>query len=113
MEKSTRKAIKYLRRYIGHEIIRTEPASVLSWFPTGAPILLVGFTSDGCIRYRRTGISSIILGNDECVLPLHFTDRNWITLKKALRANNNLLNNLLNKWNGENIKIAWKAKDLS
>lgn len=100
MKKSTKKTIKYLQRYIGHEIIRTKPARGDWSYTDDAPLLLVGFTSDGRIKYRYTGMDSRILGDKERVLPPHFTDRNWITYKKALRAENNKLN----QWRGKKIR---------
>lgn len=100
MKKSTKKTINYLKRFIGHEIIRTKPAGK-DWSYTGDdPILLVGFTSDGLIRYQYTGFDLENLGSKERVLPIHFTDSNWITYKKALRAENNKLN----QWKGKKIR---------
>lgn len=100
MKKSIRKTVRYLRRYIGHEIIRTKPANEENFFTSGAPILLVGFTKDGCIRYRYTGIATEIFGNKEFTLDNCYTDRNWITYKKAVRPKHNVLNN----WRGKKIK---------
>lgn len=97
MNKSTKKIVHYLSKYIGHEIIRTKPAGRYGdWSHTDSPMFLLGFTSDGCIkcRYRRYG------KDIERVLPLHFTDYNWITYKKALKAKGNELN----KWRGKKIK---------
>lgn len=99
MKESTRKVINHVQQYVGHEVIRTKPTRG-DWSHTDNPILLLGFTSDGCIRYRYTGIEARIFGNDEFVLPAHFTDRNWITYKKALKAEGNQLN----KWKGKKIR---------
>lgn len=99
MKKSTRKVINYLRQYVGHEVLRTKPTSG-DWSYTDSPLLLVGFTSDGCIRYRHTGFEARIFGDEEFVLPIYFTDRNWITYKKALKAKGNQLN----KWKGKKIR---------
>lgn len=100
MKKSTRKIINSLSKYIGHEVIRTRKTMTGDWSYTDEPILLVGFTSDGLIRYRRSGIDARLLGNGEFTLPLSFTDRNWITYKNALIAKHNKLN----KWRGKKIK---------
>lgn len=100
MKKSTKKVINSLSKYIGHEIIRTKPAHGDWSYTSRDALLLVGFTSDGCIRYRHTGIEANLLGNEEYVLPFYFTDRNWITYKKALKAKSNELN----KWRGKKIK---------
>ncbi len=101
MKKALRKTINYLNQYIGHEILRTKPTHG-DWSYTSGddPLLLLGFTSNGCIRYQHTGFDARILGDEEYILPLHFTDRNWITYKKALRAKNNKLN----KWKGKKIR---------
>lgn len=100
MKRATRKVINHLKQYVGHEVIRTKPA-LRDWSNTDEPILLVGFTSDGCIRYRYTrGFLAKIFGNRELVLPIHFTDRNWITYKKARKAKGNELN----KWKGKKIR---------
>lgn len=100
MKKSTRKTISRLKQYVGHEILRTKPTIDGDWSYTASPILLLGFTSDGRIRFRHSGIEANIFGNDEYVLPLSFTDRNWITRKKAIKPKHNELN----KWRGQRIK---------
>ena len=100
MKKSTRKVINHLRQYVGHEVLRTKPACGDWSYTDDSPLLLVGFTSDGCIRYRHTGMKARILGDEEFVLPFHFTDRNWVTYKKALKAKSNELN----KWRGKKIR---------
>lgn len=99
MKKSTKKVINYLRQYVGHEIIRTTPAGI-DWSYTDSPILLLGFTSDGRIRYRHTREDAYLFGDNEFILPFFFTDRNWITYKKALKAKGNPLN----KWRGKKIR---------
>lgn len=104
MKKSTRKVVNYLKQYIGLEIIRTKPTSgrtwTVDWSHSDEPIILLGFTSDGCIRYRHSGFNKTVFGNKEYILPFDFTDRNWVTYKKALRAKHNVLN----KWRGKEIK---------
>lgn len=101
MKKSIRKVINHLRQYVGHEVLRTKPTRGDWSYTDDSPLLLVGFTSDGCIRCRHTGFEAQIFGDDEeFVLPLYFTDRNWITYKKALRAKGNELN----KWRGKKIR---------
>ncbi len=100
MKKSTRKVINHLRQYVGHEILRTKPTNGDWSFTDDSPLLLVGFTSDGCIRYRYTGSEARFFGYDEFVLPFYFTDRNWITYKKAFKAKGNVLN----KWRGKKIR---------
>ena len=100
MKKSTRKVINHLRQYVGHEVLRTKPAGRDWSYTDDSPLLLVGFTSDGCIRYRHTGFEARIFGDGEFVLPFCFTDRNWITYKKALKAKGNELN----KWRGKKIR---------
>lgn len=100
MKKSTRKIINHLRQYVGHEVLRIKPTCGDWSYTDDIPILLIGFTSDGCIRYLHTGIEAQIFGYDEFVLPFHFTDRNWITYKKALKAKGNELN----KWRGKKIR---------
>lgn len=101
MKKSTRKTINFLTKYIGYEIIRTKPPAgwCYNWNYTDTPILLLGFTSDGRIRYRRTDYP-FLYGDQEFTLPPVFTDRNYITYKKALRAKGNELN----KWKGKKIQ---------
>jgi len=100
MKKSTRKIINNLSKYIGLEIIRTKPTLEGDWSYTGEHILLVGFTLDGRIRYRVSDEEALWFGNKEFILPLSFTDGNWITYNKALRAKHNELN----KWRGKKIK---------
>ena len=99
MKKSTRKVINHLSQYVGHEVLRTKPACGDWSYIDREPLVMVGFTADGCIRYRYTGVNAMIFGYDEFVLPLYFTDRNWITYKKALKAKGNELN----KWKGKKI----------
>lgn len=100
MRKKTKKIVNRLSMYIGFEIIRTKPTLEEDFSHTREPILLTGFTSDGRIRYRYVGMNAYIFGNEEFILPLSFTDRNWITLKKALKAEHNALN----EWRGKKIK---------
>lgn len=100
MKSSTRKVINHLRQYVGHEVLRTKPSCGDWSYTDNLPLLMVGFTSDGCIRFRYTGINAKIFGKEEIVLPIHFTDRNWITYKKALKAKCNELN----KWRGKKIR---------
>lgn len=98
MKKSTRKIINHLKQYIGLEVVRTKPTQGLiwsgDWSYTDEPIIILGFTSDGCIRYRHPE------RDNEHTLPFGFTDRNWVTYKKALRAKHNVLN----KWRGKRIR---------
>ena len=97
MRKSTRKVIEHLRAYVGHEVIRIKPVCGNNWSYTASPLLLTGFTSEGCIKCRYTGEEVQYFGDEEFVLPFCFTDRNWITYKKALKAKGNDLN----KWRGK------------
>lgn len=96
MKKSTRKTINSLRKYIGHEIIRTHPIHG-DWSYTDDPLLLTGFTPDGRIKYIHTGNGKNIFGSKEYILPIYYTDRHWITFKKALRPKNNPLNQWIGK----------------
>lgn len=99
MKKSIKKTVNYLKQYIGHEILRTKP-SYGDWSYTSDSILLLGFTPDGCIRCLHTGIEAKIFKGKEDVLPIEFTDRNWITHKSAKKSKNNELN----KWKGKRIR---------
>lgn len=102
MKKSTKKIINHLKQYIGIEIIRTQPTFgrtwPVDWSNTSEPIILLGFTPDGCIKYRYRKTS--IFGDTERMLPFDFTDLNWVTYKKALTPKHNVLN----KWRGKEIK---------
>ncbi len=99
MKKSIRRTIDSLRKYIGYEVIRTHPVNDDWSYTSDEPILLTGFTPDGRIKYVHTGTDKFIFGSKEYILPISFTDRNWITYKKAL----NPRNNTLNKWIGKEI----------
>lgn len=99
MKKSTKKTVNYLSRYIGLEVVRTKPVDG-DWICTSDPILLLGFTKDGCIRFRYTGWLAEFNNDKESLLPNYCTDRNWITYSKALRAKHNKLN----EWKGKKIK---------
>lgn len=92
MKKSTKKTINYLKRYIGHEIIRTKPTSMGDWSYTLHPIFLLGFTNEGRMICNSEG--------KEIILSFDYINRNWISYKKALRAKNNKLN----IWRGKRIK---------
>ena len=83
MKNSTSEVIKYLEQYVGQEVIRTAPACGDWSYTSGEPLLLLGFTSDGCIKYRHTGIYAKFFGDAEYVLSIHFTDLNWISLLKT------------------------------
>lgn len=110
MNRATKKTINYLSQWLGKEIIRTKPTYTNDWSYTTTPILLVGFTPDGCIRYQRTSRDKDFHESEEDVLYFSFTDRNWITLKKAMKPKNNRLN----QWKGKKIKkfrtnTKWKS----
>lgn len=106
MKKSLKKTIAYLRQFVGYEIIRTKPTTnVVDWSYTDEPVIFVGLTQNGCIKYIDPKL-------DECmkcidprsddtvrILPLNFTDRNWITFKKASKPKGNPLN----KWRGKRV----------
>lgn len=96
--KTMKKTINRLSNYIGKEIIRTQPTYKNDGSYTKEPILLLGFTTDGRIRYKHTK-EIWLYGDGEKVLPASFTDMNWITYKKALRSGGNNLN----KWKGKKI----------
>lgn len=100
MKKSTKKVINHLRRYVGHAVLRTKPTHRDWSYTDGDPLLLVGFTPDGCIKYRHTGFDLVIFGDGEFILPISFTDYNWISYKKALKSKGNKLN----MWKGKKIK---------
>lgn len=93
MKKSLKKTIAHLRKFVGHEIIRTKPTTDIGdWSYTDEPVVFVGFTQDGCIKYIDPKFDDKVR-----ILPLTFTDRNWITLKKALKPKGNPLNKLRGK----------------
>lgn len=93
MKKSLKKTIAHLRKFVGHEIIRTKPTTDIGdWSYTDEPVIFVGFTQDRCIKYIDPCLSDKVR-----IFPLNFTDRNWITLKKALKPKRNPLN----KWRGK------------
>ena len=101
MKKSAKKVVESLRRYVGLEVLRTKPTIDGDWSYTDLPIKIIGFTPDGRIKYRHIGLYQLILGDQvNIILPLSFTDRNWCTYKKALKAKNNELN----KWRGKKIQ---------
>ena len=91
MKESTKKIINPLSQYVGTEIIRTKP-SCGDWSFTNHPMLLVGFTPTGCIKCRFSGAEVQVIGNNEFILPTNYTDYNWISYKKALKAEENELN---------------------
>lgn len=112
MDTTIKNAISYLQNYVGQEIIRKKPIPIQKeewkewkglqsdWRHTKTPIILLGFTKEGGIRYQYTEEGAKINGYQEQVLPLCFTDENWITYKEALEPKNNALN----KWIGKRIK---------
>lgn len=79
MKKSINKAIAHLKNFVGQKMIRTRTTEkVGDWSYITDYIVLVGFTQDGCIKYIDPRLDDKVK-----VLPLDFTDRNWIPLKKA------------------------------
>lgn len=95
MKKSLKKTIAYLRQFVGYEIIRTKPTTeVGDWSYTDEPVIFVGLTQDGCIKYIDPKFDDKVR-----ILPLTFTDRNWITFKKASKPKGNPLN----KWRGKKV----------
>lgn len=98
MKKSLKKNLRYLERYIGKEIIRIHPVDG-NWKHTNYPILLLGFTLDGKMRFQYTRDHLEIHGKEVFLLEEQYTDRFWITYKKAIKSKNNPLN----KWKGRTI----------
>lgn len=95
MKKSLKKTIAYLRQFVGYEIIHTKPTTeVGDWSYTDEPVIFVGLTQDGCIKYIDPKFDDKVR-----ILPLTFTDRNWITFKKASKPKGNPLN----KWRGKKV----------
>lgn len=101
MEKSTKQVVDYLKRYIGCKMIRTKRTEK-NWDGsyTDHAIIFEGFTSGGLIKFRYTGFEAKVFGTKVRTLPLDFTDRNWITYEKALRAGGSELN----KWKGKRVR---------
>lgn len=106
MKKSLKKTIAYLRQFVGYEIIRTKPTTeVGDWSYTDEPVIFVGLTQNGCIKYidpKQDGCIKYIdpkIDDEVRIFPLTFTDRNWITLKKASKPKGNPLN----KWRGKRV----------
>lgn len=97
--KTMKKTINRLSKCIGKEIIRTNPTYDGDGSYIEKPILLLGFTTDGRIRYRHTTFSWLF-GDEEKTLPISFTDMNWITYRKALRSGGTKLS----KWKGKKIR---------
>ena len=101
MKKSKKKIINSLKKYVGLEILRVRPTTETNdWSYTDSLIILLGFTYDGCIICKEKHLESKKFNTKPIVLPIEFTDRSWITYKKALRPKNNELN----KWRGKKIK---------
>ena len=98
MKKSLKKTVNYLTKYIGKEIVRTKPAvyftGVKDLSYMNRRIELVGFTAKGTILYKDLG-----LGDHISEMPIEFTDRNYITYKKAVRNGKHPLR----KWVGKEI----------
>ena len=95
MKKSLKKTINHLENFVDCEITRTKPTTnVVDWSYTDEPVVFVGFTQDGCIKYIDPK-----LDDEVRILPLTFTDRNWITFKKASKPKGNPLN----KWRGKKV----------
>lgn len=69
------KKIKWLKKYIGFEIIRIERTDTGDSSYMRDPILLLGFTADGRIRCKHT-TKIKLFGDEERVLPSSFTDMN-------------------------------------
>lgn len=97
MKKSLKKTINHLENFVGHEMIRTKPTTNnnrVIWSYTNEPVIFVGLTQDGCIKYIDPKLDDKVR-----ILPLTFTDRNWITFKKASKPKGNPLN----KWRGKKV----------
>lgn len=118
MKKSIKKTINYLKQYIGCTIIRSKPSITGKKDYTNTPIILLGFTSDGKIRYKRGNpnmflgvnsdgkaitytnrIMSYISGDKEYILPLEFTDRYWISYRKYWRSEKEFYEHVVNNPN--------------
>lgn len=94
-----------LKSYIGKKMIRFQPAHLNQngkdyAHMNGAPLLFSGFTEDGKIKYRFTGMECRLFGDQENILPFHFNDDGWLTFEEATTPDEN---NPLNKWIGQTI----------
>lgn len=102
MNKTTKENVNHLRRLVGHKVIRKGPTAMHGDFSyTEDPLILVGFTEKGKIicRYAEETFLGRIFGSRENVLPLEFTDRNWMLYSRVTKGRNSELS----KWNGRKI----------
>lgn len=100
MKKSVKKTVEYLKRFVGQEVLRTKRTLAGDRSYKEDPVIIVGFTKDGHIIIRYTGVNAVAFRNVDYILPPDFTDRNWTTKRKALKAKNSRLN----QWKGKKVK---------
>ncbi len=109
MNKATKRTVNYLRKYVGHVIIRTKETTVIADFSyTDSPIILKGFTEEGelIIQYAEGTLERRSLGSEERILPLRFTDRNWKLYSRVRRVQDSELK----KWVGKKIRRTTPTK---
>lgn len=78
MNKKLRKNIHFLRKMIGHKIIRYRETTSGDFSFTSDPVILRGLTSDGCMIVSfPEGTFGFLLHKEIDILPKSFSDRNW------------------------------------
>lgn len=108
MKKAIKKNVNYLRRLIGHKIIRTKETAIYGDFSyTSDPVILKGFTEKGEMIIQLPK-ESIFFKLGECKLPIEFTDRNWKLYNRVRKVGDNKLN----KWKGKKILRTVPTKHL-
>lgn len=99
MQHSTSNVITWLKNYVGREMIRSGPTTAnifpQDWSYTDAPVIIMGFTQQGEIICKHPGINALAK-----VLPLSFTDRNWIPYNNVF----DVTHTSFNQWRGKKIK---------
>ena len=78
---------KDLKDCIGRKICRLSPTkSGDQRFVDNDPILLVGFTLNGQIRFKYIGERSSLYRGREQTLPLEFNDSKWVLYDEWVKA---------------------------
>lgn len=102
MKKATKKTINYLRKFVGHKVIRSQETIRGDFSYTRTPLILRGFSDKGevIISYTEDSFERSLFGYVERTLPLEFTDSNWLLYSRLRKVPNSKLN----KWRGKRIR---------
>ena len=110
MNKTIKKTVNSLKRFIAHTIIRTRETEIVGDFSyTDIPLILRGFSAKGemIVQYANQTFERKVFGSTEHTLPIYFTDHNWKLYSRIKRVSDSELS----KWIGKKVRRTVPTKN--